>query len=275
MTYQLSPIKLQQENYRLQAELTELRSRHEFLQKSESRYRQAFENAPISMLFICAEGKPIEMNSAAEQFLGWTIADAQDADFKGFTNPTLVENGTVSSIKKAIAGEIHDTLAQTFTGISVQLELAQYLSQNNPAEVESILGSIGSLAQTGLAEARRSVWSVYPASEDYTDLAQKLADCVENLTGGTELYTQVRITGDPYPLSCFVGKNLLRIGQESITNTLKHAQATELQVNLTYTPNQVSLCISDNGCGFCPQIQTEGFGLIGISERSDRSVRIA
>jgi signal transduction histidine kinase len=64
--------------------------------------------------------------------------------------------------------------------------------------------------------------------------------------------------------------NLLRIGQVSIANTLKHAQASQLSIELTYTPAQVSLCIKDNGCGFNPQAQTEGFGLISISERTDR-----
>ncbi|MBE9045784.1 GAF domain-containing protein [Pleurocapsales cyanobacterium LEGE 10410] len=185
----------------------------------------------------------------------------------------LAEEAKQSAIfeeRNRLAGEIHDTLAQTFTGISVQLELAQYLSQNNPAEVAAILDRIGSLAQTGLAEARRSVWSVYPATEDYADLAQKLTDCVTTLTEGTDLETQVRITGDSYPLSYFVSKNLLRIGQESITNTLKHARATILLVELIYTPDRVSLRVRDNGCGFSPQVQTEGFGLAGISERSDR-----
>ncbi|MEO1341850.1 MAG: PAS domain S-box protein, partial [Cyanobacteria bacterium J06635_13] len=105
MTYQLSPSELQQENHSLQAELRKLRSRYESLQRSEARYRQAFENTTISMLFISTEGQPIEMNSAAEEFLGWTIADANKASFNGFTNPTLVENGTIASIEKAIAGE--------------------------------------------------------------------------------------------------------------------------------------------------------------------------
>ena len=185
----------------------------------------------------------------------------------------LAEEAKQSAIigeRNRLAGEIHDTLAQTFTGISVQLELAQYLSQHNPTEVESILARIGSLAQTGLAEARRSVWSIYSARGEYTDLAQKLADCIEYLTLGTKIDAHVNTIGDPYPLSYFIGKNLLRIGQESITNALKHSQATEIQVKLTYTPDQVGLCISDNGCGFCLQNQTEGFGLIGISERCDR-----
>jgi signal transduction histidine kinase len=161
--------------------------------------------------------------------------------------------------RNRLAGEIHDTLAQTFTGISVQLELVKYLNPQHSPEVRSILDRITSLAQTGLGEARRSVWSIYSANEDFADLAQQLADCVENLTAGT-----------PTPLSSFLGVNLLRIGQEAIVNTLKHAQATTLAIELAYSPHQVSLCIRDNGRGFAPQVQTEGFGLISISERADR-----
>jgi signal transduction histidine kinase len=172
--------------------------------------------------------------------------------------------------RNRLAGEIHDTLAQTFTGISVQLELVKYLNPQHSNEVRAILERISSLAQTGLGEARRSVWSIYSSNEEFADLAQKLADCVENLTAGTDLHTQIDIVGTPTPLSSFLGVNLLRIGQESIVNTLKHAQATTLTIELEYSPHQVSLCIQDNGCGFSPQVQTEGFGLISISERADR-----
>lgn len=172
--------------------------------------------------------------------------------------------------RNRLAGEIHDTLAQTFTGISVQLELVKYLNPQHSTEVRSILDRISSLAQTGLSEARRSVWSIYSANEDFADLAQQLAECVENLTAGTDLDTQIDIVGTPTPLSSFLGVNLLRIGQESIANTLKHAQATTLTIELEYSPHQVSLCIRDNGRGFAPQVQTEGFGLISISERADR-----
>jgi signal transduction histidine kinase len=172
--------------------------------------------------------------------------------------------------RNRLAGEIHDTLAQTFTGISVQLELVKYLNPQHSNEVRSILDRISSLAQTGLGEARRSVWSIYSANEDFADLAQQLADCVENLTAGTDLHTQIDLMGTPTPLSSFLGVNLLRIGQESIVNTLKHAQASTLTIELEYSPHQVSLCTRDNGRGFASQVQTEGFGLISISERADR-----
>jgi PAS domain S-box-containing protein len=172
--------------------------------------------------------------------------------------------------RNRLAGEIHDTLAQTFTGIAIQLELINYLIPQETTEVSSILDRIGSLAQTGLSEARRSVWSIYPFGEENIDLAQKLTDCVEQLTFGNELNTQVKIDGNPHPLSSFLSTNLLRIGQVSITNTLKHAQASKLLIELSYQPTQVSLRIKDNGCGFNPQVPTAGFGLISISERTDR-----
>jgi signal transduction histidine kinase len=172
--------------------------------------------------------------------------------------------------RNRLAGEIHDTLAQTFTGISVQLELVKYLNPNHSTEVRSILDRISSLAQTGLSEARRSVWAIYSVNEDFADLARQLADCAETLTAGTDLHTQIDIVGAPTPLSSFLGVNLLRIGQESIANTLKHAQATTLTIQIEYSSHQVSLCIKDNGSGFSPQVQTEGFGLISISERVDR-----
>lgn len=172
--------------------------------------------------------------------------------------------------RNRIAGEIHDVLAQAFTGISVQLELAKYLIRQNPVEVEQILDRIGDLAQTGLTEARRSVWSVYPAREADPDLAQNLASCLHQLTQGTSLETDILLHGEPYPLPFLISKNLLRIGQEAIVNSLKHSHAKQLRVELTYVPHQVTLRVGDDGCGFCPQHQTDGFGLIGISERVDR-----
>ncbi len=183
---------------------------------------------------------------------------------------TEAQQAALFEERNRLAGEIHDTLAQTFTGISVQLELLNYLISQNTPEVSAILDRIATLAQTGLSEARRSVWSVYPDGEDYTDLARKLTDCAEQLTHSTTLQTQVNTSGESYPLSSFLGTNLFRIGQELIANALKYSQASQLSIELTYLPTQVSLCIKDNGCGFNPQIQTEGFGLIGISERTDR-----
>jgi len=172
--------------------------------------------------------------------------------------------------RNRLAGEIHDTLAQAFTGINVQLELARFLSEQHPSEVASILDHIGNLAQTGLAEARRSVWTLYPDTENRADLAQQLARCLRELATRTSLETEIKLSGEPYPLLPFVSKNLLRIGQEAITNALKYAQATHLWVKLIYTSEWVYLSVKDDGCGFNPQTSSGGFGLVSMSERADR-----
>lgn len=83
----------------------QLASQCKSLQTSELRYRQIFENAPISILTISTEGIPVEMNRAAEAFIGWTIAQAREANFNVLAEPNLVENGTVRSVQQAIAGE--------------------------------------------------------------------------------------------------------------------------------------------------------------------------
>jgi signal transduction histidine kinase/FtsZ-binding cell division protein ZapB len=172
--------------------------------------------------------------------------------------------------RNRLAGEIHDTLAQAFTAISIQLGVAKRIAQHEPDEVAQILDRVMELTNTALSKARRSVWALHPTAEEFADLATKLSQCVEQMTQGTAIQFQMEIEGTPRSLPPLVGKNLLRIGQEAITNTLKHAQATQLQVKLTYETQSVSLCVQDNGRGFLFPSDTGGFGLISLSERADR-----
>lgn len=172
--------------------------------------------------------------------------------------------------RNRLAGEIHDTLAQAFTGISIQLKIAKWLVQQDPVAVDQILDRVNDLAQTGLAEARRSIWTLYPAEGAYADLANQLLQCVEQMTRGTSIQVNVRILGTPCPLPPMVGKNLLRIGQEAVTNALRHADASNLQIHLTYGEQSIRLCIQDDGRGFLPDADYGGFGLVGMSDRADR-----
>lgn len=176
--------------------------------------------------------------------------------------------------RNRMAREIHDTLAQAFTGISLQLEVTKPLIYQDPQTVERILEHISQLAETGLAEARRSVWALYPPAAEYADLAQLLYDSVEHMTRNTEITVEVNVQGDPCPLPPFIGMNLLRIGQEALTNALKHAQAQRISIELTYELDRIWLSIADDGRGFTCPTQLDslngGFGLVGMYERCDR-----
>lgn len=176
--------------------------------------------------------------------------------------------------RNRIASDIHDTLAQAFTGISLQLEVAKPLVHQEPNTAEQILHHISQLAKNGLDEARRSVWALYPPGTEYANLAHMLYDSVEQMSRNTPIGLDVTILGEPCPLAPSIGMNLLRIGQEAVTNALKHSQAQTVLIELTYTPELVSLSIRDDGRGFVPPTNLDnlngGFGLVGMYERCDR-----
>jgi PAS domain S-box-containing protein len=168
-----------------------------------------------------------------------------------------------------IAREIHDTLAQDFAGILMQLQAVTRLCTLDPDQAQRHLARACNLARTGLAEARRSVWALRQDSTEYSEFIQLLTQLTEQLAIDSPVQTQVLVEGTPYPLPPEAGLNLLRIAQEAITNALRHANAQHIELHLTYTPHYLKLCIRDDGQGFDLQTLTRGFGLMGMQQRAD------
>ena len=173
--------------------------------------------------------------------------------------------------RNRMAREVHDTLAQGFTGIVVQLEAAEEaISQGQKAKVSSHLERAGELARESLQEARRSVQALRPRALEANSLGTALADLIAKMTSGTLVEAKLSVEGDVRELPSEWENNLLRIGQEVLTNALRHACPTEFQARLLFTPHEVGLCLRDNGCGFDPTEHHEGFGLQGIRERTEK-----
>ena len=185
----------------------------------------------------------------------------------------LAEQGkqaAISEERNRIAREIHDTLAQSFTSIRMQLEAALRLLTRNPEQAQACITLAQDLAKTGLAAARRSVWALQPEAEDYRHLSTTLERLAAQQTAETSIQVEVEIVGTPYALPSEVGMNLLRIGQEALNNAIRHASAQTI-LTLTYAPHQIQLQIQDDGQGFDPLLASSGgFGLIGMQQRSDR-----
>jgi signal transduction histidine kinase len=181
------------------------------------------------------------------------------------------QQATLINERNRMAREIHDTLAQGFTGIVIQLEAAEDVLEDEPEEAHAHLEKARSLARDSLAEARRSVWALHPEVLESTDLADALEQIVMQLTENTTIQTHVKITGEPHRLSQAVESNLLRIGQEAITNALKYGQATTIQIKLDYTQESVALVVRDDGRGMDTTLHEthNGFGLISMRERAE------
>ena len=90
------------------------------------------------------------------------------------------------------------------------------------------------------------VWSLHPDADEYRDLAESLRRSLTQLTLNIPLQTDFKIIGTPQLLPSDIGMNLLRIGQEAITNVLPHARAKNLTLKLTFKPATIALQIQDN-----------------------------
>jgi signal transduction histidine kinase len=111
------------------------------------------------------------------------------------------------------------------------------------------------------------VQALRPSALEDKNLCGALDNLIRKLTAGTTLRATFSLRGDPRPLPPEWETNLLHIGQEVLTNALRHAHATEFHSDLVFGPKEARLELRDNGRGFDPESKHDGFGLIGIEER--------
>jgi signal transduction histidine kinase len=104
------------------------------------------------------------------------------------------------------------------------------------------------------------------------DLAEALEGILNRMTEGTGVAASLRVEGNRRRLPPVVENNLLRIGQEAITNACKHAKPTRIDVTVTYEGRLVRIAVEDDGIGFAegaPPPSTEKLRLVGIRERAE------
>jgi PAS domain S-box-containing protein len=171
--------------------------------------------------------------------------------------------------RNRMARDIHDTLAQGFTGVIVQLEaMEEAMSQGLTARASEHLARAGALARESLHEARRSVRALRPQSLEETDIYEALQRLIRKMTAGTSIHAEFNLFGRPADLPAEWEENLLRIVQEVLTNVLRHAQATRFNARLAFGEQEIRLILRDNGKGFDLERRHDGFGLRGIRERA-------
>jgi signal transduction histidine kinase/FixJ family two-component response regulator len=171
-----------------------------------------------------------------------------------------------------MARDIHDTLAQGFTGVIIQLDTSvEALRDEEPEEAAKHIGRARELARESLTEARRSVHALRPQALEKTTFADALRAIITNTTAGTSLRSDFQLKGEPRELQPAVEENLLRIGQEALSNALKHACATKFRARLSFDSQAVRLELRDNGRGFVVDCANGGgIGLIGMRERAEQ-----
>ncbi len=181
--------------------------------------------------------------------------------------------------RQRLAREIHDTLAQGFTSIVMNLEAAEgALPEEVPAEETRTkwhLDQARLTARESLTEARRLVWALKPESLENASLPEALAQLAARWSDSSGVEASAALTGTPRPLSAEAEATLVRVAQESLANVHKHARAGRVVMTLSYMSDHVALDVIDDGEGFDPDRKPvttpeSGFGLPAMRGRVEQ-----
>lgn len=171
--------------------------------------------------------------------------------------------------RNRMAREIHDHLAQGFTGVLLQLEAAEAKLAHLPGDSAPILTRLNharDLAVASLQEARRSVMTLSPRKMEGANLLEALRILADRLLAGTNIQVELAQTGEARPLRRHLEEELLRMAQELLTNALRHGKARWVRVTLQFSERRVLLNVEDDGLGFDPAVASAGYGMRSIRE---------
>jgi len=177
---------------------------------------------------------------------------------------------TILGERSRIARELHDTLIQGFSGVTMEM---QALSGRLPkagdrGALEEIILDAGNC----LREARRSVAGLRGAREPNSGLAAAIAQAARHITETKDVRLSLKTLQSPGNIGADAEYNLLRIAQEAVTNSVKHSGARNIEVSLRCASDSVCLSVKDDGAGFPAEhngfAQFGHYGLIGMKERA-------
>jgi PAS domain S-box-containing protein len=181
------------------------------------------------------------------------------------------QRAAVLEERNRMARDIHDTLAQGFTGVLVQLQAAEdAISRGWRKQADEHLQRVSELARQSLSEARRSVHALRPQALQEQNFWDALKGIIKNTTVGTALHTKFEARGKLPELPQPWQENLLHIGQEALTNSLKYAHACNFKTRLSYKARELRLELRDDGDGFKIKDRHDGMGLTGMRERVEQ-----
>jgi len=188
-----------------------------------------------------------------------------------YTN--TLEQLATSRERNRLASELHDTLAHTLSGLSINLEAIKTVVAPEDTEAQAMLDRALHTTRNGLDETRRALKALRAGPLEDLGLRLALKSLIENAAGRASISTEFDFPQTPPTLPVDVEQNIYRITQEALENVTRHADASCIAVRLENTGNGIILTIRDNGRGFDPSMpdRENRFGLRGLHERASFS----
>jgi signal transduction histidine kinase/ligand-binding sensor domain-containing protein len=174
--------------------------------------------------------------------------------------------------RSRIAQELHDTLLQGFTGVSLQV-VAAAAKVSEPQEAKQALRNVVQLAQQTLADARQAIWDLRSSDLEHQSLPEALEVAARSAVAGDAVEICFESTGPIRRMAPELETTALRVGREAILNALKHAAATHVEIALEYAPQHFLLRVRDDGQGMSSDAThraavTGHWGVEGMRQRA-------
>jgi signal transduction histidine kinase len=183
---------------------------------------------------------------------------------------STLEHLATSRERNRLARDLHDTLAHTLSGLSVQLETVKAYWDVDRQAARSLLEKSLAAAHSGLEETRRALKSLRASPLDDLGLMLAVSTIAEDAAARANLVLDLSIMDKMPALLPEVEQCVYRIAQEAVTNVVKHANAKKLSVKLDFVEGKLTLIVRDDGRGFNLERsnETNNFGLTGMRERA-------
>lgn len=183
----------------------------------------------------------------------------------------LQAKAAVLAERNRLAREIHDGLTQSLTGVLMQIDAALGYLSEAPHKTREHLERARDWARHSLGEARQAIWALRPSVPSMAALAAGLRRSATLLTEQAQVQVEVRAE-EERPIPPDMGAMLLRIGQEAITNSVRHGRPRHLWIDIQHQAGELRLRLKDDGRGFEPRATLAtggGLGLVGMRERAE------
>lgn len=167
--------------------------------------------------------------------------------------------------RKRLAREIHDTLGHALTGIAAGVDACIAMIDINPEATKKQLMVISKVVRQGIVDVRNSLNKLRPGALEQHGFKGAIENMIEEFTSVSDLTISLDYRLDKVDFENTKEDILFRVIQESVTNAVRHGDATHIDISLYMEDNSLYLKIQDNGQG-CEEIHY-GFGLKQMKER--------
>jgi signal transduction histidine kinase len=226
----------------------------------------------LLLIFMQVMARALYRDEANSRELERLLADLETTNRRLQAYAAQVAELAATEERNRLARDIHDSLGHYLTAVNIQLEKAIAYHSRSPAEAEQAIRDAKQAASEALQDVRRSVGALRNEADRFS-LKESLQELVKGL-GDDCCQIELRFEGSETGYTRLPLLALYRAAQEGLTNIQKHAQATQVVVEVKCGPDEASLCLHDDGQGFDTAMIEEWmaaphgtFGLQGIRER--------